>query len=169
MYLFNSKTFTLPTGFNVCQNLAEMLLLSLLFFCSVRLANWSFFVCKTTANSFTRNCTQFCESWVCCLNFCIFGLYISVSEKYARRAAQWTDTFIHHWRLTTSDRFPRTHSSLSVLVTPQLVLSFCVCVCVSHILCDATDKADCESDLISWLHVLHLCSCTKNQFVQRWL
>lgn len=98
------------------------------FFCSVRFANWSFLGCEAAANSFTRNCTQFCELWVCCLNFCIFGLYISVSEKYARRAAQWSDTFIHHWRLTASDRFPRTHSSLSVLVTPQLVRSVCVCV-----------------------------------------
>lgn len=109
---------------------------------------------KTTADSFTRNCSQFSECWVCCLNFCMFGLYISISEKYARRTAQWTDTFIHYWRpmsLTSFDRFPRTHLSLSVLVTQQQVLS--VCVFPTSSMMPQIELI--LNVIISWLPVLH--------------
>lgn len=99
----------------------------LLFFCSVRLTNWSLLVCKTAANSFTRNCTRFCESLVRCLNFFIFA-YISVflrTKQGGQRTVKWHIYSLQKaTSLTASDRFPRTVIT-SVLVTPQVVLSVC--------------------------------------------
>lgn len=100
------------------------------FSCSVRVANCSFFLFakpqlihlhETALSSVNLECAL--------LTSAAFGLYISISEKFARRAARWTDTFIYYWRLCLWQ--PRTgflehaYISLSVLVTPQ-----CVCVCV---------------------------------------
>lgn len=97
----------------------------LLFFCSVRLTNWSLLVCKTAANSFTRNCPRFCESLVRCLNVFIFA-YISVflrTKQGGQRTVKW-----HIYSLQKADSFWQVSKNTvitSVLVTPQVVLSVC--------------------------------------------
>lgn len=119
------------------------------FFCSVKLPNWSSLCAKpqlihlqgTTVSSVNLQCAVITSA-------CLARISVFLRSMQGGQRNELTHLFITEGYISDNFCQASQNTLISISVGNPITSAWCVCscMCVSHILHDATDRTDCECD-----------------------